>query len=120
MLHGLTDQRCVTLGNGFFQGIRGIKHRLVVRRQSLGLHRAFLGFALKSFVKRLTECVPEFLSQLAVECNGLRFGLPTLLQGLDRVYAQARRCRQLFGLFDHGATPGNAGVLRLFKFRMRG
>ena len=115
LLHGLSNDRHIALRNGSFQRLGGIQHRLVMCRQGLCLLAAVLGFALKGLVQGLTECVPQFLGQFAIQRHCLRFMLPTLLQCFDRVNFEHSGTGQLFGFFNHGATVGDAGCLRLLQ-----
>ena len=120
-LHGLADRASITQGNGFFQRLRSCQHRFVMFRQGLRQRcRPVLGFALKRFVQRLPECVPQFLGELALDWHGLGLDLPTLLQGFDRIDAQRGRGSQLLGLLDQGAAQRNAVRLRFLPCRMGG
>ena len=72
-----------------------------LRGDLLPLH----GFAVESVVDRLAEGLPQLLFQLAIQGHRLRFGLPALLQDLDRVHTQTRGCAQNLGFGDQRLTP---------------
>ena len=118
-LHGRANFLCIAAGVGSFQGARSVKHRAVMRADLRGhlltLHR----LAVESLINRLTERLPQLLLELALQRHGLRFGLPALLQDLDRVDAQARRCAQDFGFGNQGVAAFDAGFLRRFQRRCR-
>ena len=70
--------------------------------------------ACKGFINRLAERVPQFLLKLAIKHHGVRFFLPTLLQGFHRIHAQSGRSTQSLRLSNQGMTACQAGFLRSF------
>ena len=86
-----------------------------MRGEGSALALALLAAALEGFVNGFAEGVPEFLFQAPVEQgNGLCFGLPGLLQGLDGVDAQWGG-GEFAGFGDEGAAARDALFLRIVQ-----
>jgi hypothetical protein len=108
--HGGADLGRIAAGVGRVKRFGGVDDRAVVGTHGACSLRAVSALALEGFVQRGAENFPQFLFGLAVQGNGLRFGLPTLLQGLDGIHAQGRSS-QLFGFTDQRVTAFDAGFL---------
>ena len=86
-----------------------------MRAHGGGLLFALSALAVERVVQRLAEGVPQLLLVLAVERNGLRLGLPALLQGAHGVHTQLRRGAELFGFLDQRLAARGALLLRGFE-----
>ena len=81
---------------------------------------AHFSFALKAFINRFAEGIPELLLFFAIHRHALRLGLPAALQRFHGINAHQGRCTELFGFFDHRAAAIQRCFLRGFERAMRG
>ena len=118
-VHGSTDGLRIAARIGGFQRFCGIQHDAVAgAERSVGLF-TIGGFAVKRLVNRLAKGVPQLLFKTAIQRHRVGFGLPALLQGLDRVNSQLGGRAQHIGLIDHGVTLFNAELLQRLQWRCR-
>ena len=114
--HRSADLRGVSAVDRGLQSLRGLHHRLIVRahggRRFRRRGRARHRLVGKGLVDGLAESVPQLLFLTAVQRHAVRLFLPTLLQGLDGIDAQARLGRERVGFVDEGLAPRQRGFLR--------
>ncbi len=90
-----------------------------MRIERCGRLFALAALAGKGLVDRLAERFPQLLLVLALQRHRVGFGLPALLQGLDRVDAQHRSRSQGDGLVDQRPATRRAFGLRGLQARVR-
>ena len=116
-IHRTANGLGITRGIGLLKRLGGLQHRAVACAQCGICLLARSGLAVECFINGFAKCVPQLLFKPALQWHGMRFGLPTLLQRLDRVNVQNRRGAQHLGLFNHGVALLHAELLQGFQRR---
>ena len=75
------------------------------------------GLATESLINGLAKSLPHFLFNAAIHGNALRFCLPAVLQGLDRIDSQKRGSTQLLCLCNQSLAASSTGFLSRFQRR---